>query len=30
VWKNREAMRGLQFIYEPEKLRFFQGRFEEL
>jgi tyrosine phenol-lyase len=30
VWENRESLGGLRFIYEPEKLRFFQGRFEEL
>jgi tyrosine phenol-lyase len=30
VYENREAMKGLRFIYEPEKLRFFQGRFEAL
>ena len=30
VWKKREALRGLRFVYEPEKLRFFQGRFEPL
>ncbi|HSG08899.1 MAG TPA: tryptophanase [Longimicrobiales bacterium] len=30
VWNNREALRGLSFVYEPEKLRFFQGRFELL
>lgn len=28
VWKRREAIPGLRFVYEPEKLRFFQGRFE--
>ena len=30
VWEHREELRGLRFTYEPEKLRFFQGRFEEL
>ena len=25
---RREEIRGLRFVYEPEKLRFFQGRFE--
>jgi tyrosine phenol-lyase len=28
VWKRRESIPGLRFVYEPEKLRFFQGRFE--
>jgi len=23
-------IKGLRFVYEPEKLRFFQGRFEAL
>jgi len=30
VWERREEIRGLRFVYEPEKLRFFQGRFESL
>ncbi|HKJ01874.1 MAG TPA: tryptophanase [Longimicrobiales bacterium] len=30
VWEKRESLRGLRFVYEPEKLRFFQGRFELL
>jgi tyrosine phenol-lyase len=30
VWERREQLRGLKFVYEPEKLRFFQGRFEAL
>lgn len=30
VWNRREEIRGLRFVYEPEKLRFFQGRFESL
>jgi tyrosine phenol-lyase len=30
VWERRESIRGLKFVYEPEKLRFFQGRFESL
>jgi tyrosine phenol-lyase len=30
VWERREELRGLRFVYEPEKLRFFQGRFEAL
>jgi tyrosine phenol-lyase len=30
VWEKRETIPGLRFVYEPEKLRFFQGRFESL
>jgi len=30
VWERREEIRGLKFVYEPDKLRFFQGRFESL
>ena len=30
VWNRREEIRGLKFVYEPAKLRFFQGRFESL
>jgi tyrosine phenol-lyase len=30
VWQQRDELRGLRFVYEPEKLRFFQGRFEAL
>ncbi|MDH3606561.1 MAG: tryptophanase [Acidimicrobiia bacterium] len=30
VFERREDVRGLQFTYEPEDLRFFQARFEEL
>ena len=30
VYENREAVRGLRFTYEPEELRFFQARFEEV
>jgi len=30
VWERRDELRGLRFVYEPEKLRFFQGRFEAL
>ena len=30
VWGRRERIPGLRFVYEPEKLRFFQGRFESL
>jgi tyrosine phenol-lyase len=30
VWNRRESITGLRLVYEPEKLRFFQGRFEAL
>ncbi|MHC4960422.1 MAG: tryptophanase, partial [Planctomycetota bacterium] len=30
VWDRRESIGGLRLVYEPEKLRFFQGRFEAL
>lgn len=30
VYKNREKTRGLRMVFEPEYLRFFQARFEEL
>ncbi len=30
VWERRDEIKGLKFVYEPEKLRFFQGRFESL
>jgi tyrosine phenol-lyase len=30
VWNRRDSIKGLRFVYEPEKLRFFQGRFESL
>ena len=30
VWDRREEVNGLRLVYEPEKLRFFQGRFERL
>jgi len=30
LYKKRETIKGLKFIYEPDKLRFFQGRFEEI
>ncbi|MGD2067727.1 MAG: tryptophanase [Gemmatimonadota bacterium] len=30
VWERREDVKGLRFVYEPGKLRFFQGRFESL
>ena len=28
LYEHRDEIRGLRFVYEPEKLRFFQGRFE--
>ena len=28
--ERRDEIRGLRFVYEPEKLRFFQGRFEPI
>ena len=30
LYQRREEIRGLKFVYEPAKLRFFQGRFESL
>ena len=30
VYDNREKVTGLKFVYEPEVLRFFLGRFEEV
>ena len=30
VYKRRDAIRGLQMLYEPEYLRFFQARFKPL
>jgi len=30
VYKTRESINGLRFVYEPEYLRFFQSRFERL
>ncbi len=30
VYERREEIKGLKFVYEPAKLRFFQGRFESL
>ncbi len=30
VFKNRENIKGMKMVYEPEYLRFFQARFEKL
>jgi tyrosine phenol-lyase len=30
VWNRRDSITGLRLVYEPEKLRFFQGRFEAI
>ena len=30
LYEKRHTIRGLQFTYEPDKLRFFQGRFMEV
>jgi len=30
LYKNREKIRGLRFVYEPKQLRFFTARFEEI
>jgi tyrosine phenol-lyase len=30
VYERRKDIKGLKFVYEPAKLRFFQGRFESL
>ncbi|MBZ0273880.1 tyrosine phenol-lyase [bacterium] len=30
LYDRRASIRGLRFTYEPEKLRFFQGRFERI
>ena len=29
VYERREEIRGLEFVYEPKMLRFFQGRFQD-
>jgi tyrosine phenol-lyase len=30
LYKKRDTIKGLEFVYEPSKLRFFQGRFKEV
>lgn len=30
LYQKRDTIKGLRFTYEPEKLRFFQSRFEEI
>ena len=30
VYKRRNAIKGMEMIYEPEYLRFFQARFKKL
>lgn len=30
LYKNREHIKGLKFTYEPQDLRFFQGKFKEI
>ncbi|MEA3495288.1 MAG: tryptophanase [Bacteroidota bacterium] len=30
LYKKRDSIKGLKFVYEPANLRFFQGRFEEI
>jgi tyrosine phenol-lyase len=30
LYQRRDEIQGLEFVYEPEKLRFFQGRFASL
>jgi tyrosine phenol-lyase len=30
LYERRDEIRGLRFVYEPKKLRFFQGRFEPI
>ncbi|MCW3807010.1 tryptophanase [Plebeiibacterium marinum] len=30
LYKRRDEIKGLEFVYEPENLRFFQGKFEHV
>jgi tyrosine phenol-lyase len=30
LYQKRDSIKGLEFIYEPENLRFFQGRFNQI
>jgi len=30
LYKKRDSIKGLEFVYEPENLRFFQGRFKQV
>jgi len=30
LYKKRESIKGLEFVYEPENLRFFQGKFKQI
>ncbi|MGZ4145418.1 MAG: tyrosine phenol-lyase, partial [Actinomycetota bacterium] len=30
VWDNRHAVKGLEMVFEPKYLRFFQARFRPL
>jgi tyrosine phenol-lyase len=30
VYKNRESIKGLRFVFEPQSLRFFQARFDRI
>ena len=30
LYKKKEDIKGLRFVYEPKQLRFFTARFEEI
>jgi tyrosine phenol-lyase len=30
VYENRKKIRGLEMVYEPKHLRFFQARFDKI